>query len=80
MAGAVHQNDIENNPKIPEMQQIAIRSVLVSELAYENEDQIKAAVTNQWGVCDDESNDIHDYGSDRLLASISLRLIQSMKE
>ena len=62
MAGAVHQNDIENNPKIPEMQQIAIRSVLVSELAYENEDQIKAAVTNQWGVCDDDAISIyHDY-------------------
>ena len=67
MAGAVHQNDIENNPKIPEMQQIAIRCVLAAELAYKNAEQINAAVTDQWGVCDDDDDDddaisiYHDY-------------------
>ena len=64
------------------MQEIARLCVLASQLAYKNEQQIRAAMTETLGagVCDDESNDIHDYGSDRLLASISLRLIQSMKE
>ena len=36
----------------PAIQQIARRCVLASQLAYENEVQIKAVVTGKWKVCD----------------------------